>query len=489
VSDAIKGLKPEPVWRYLYELNQIPRGSKNEAAAQAWLVSVAEKLGMDHEQDEAGNVLIRKPATAGRENAPTVVLQGHTDMVCEKNADTVHDFVNDPITMLRDGDWITADGTTLGADNGIGVAAALAVLEDKDVVHGPLEMLFTVDEETGLTGANELQPGWLKGKVMLNMDSEEDGTLYVGCAGGVDTIVTFKADRDAAPTGMSAVELKVSGLKGGHSGLDIHEGRGNALKMMTRFLRSSAAAELGLKLVSWNGGNLRNAIPRESVSTVLVPQGKEADLAKAVADQEATYKDEIGDLETALSFAANTGVAAEGLPAPLTHDAANRLTSMIQVLPHGVVSMSRAIPGLVETSTNVASIKEDGDTFTISTSQRSSAASQKLYVSDLVLDGARLSGADATQGDGYPGWNPDMSSTVLAKLSETHEELFGKKPAIKAIHAGLECGIIGEKFPGMDMISFGPTITGAHSPDERIKIDTVENFWKLACGVLDKLSA
>ncbi len=489
MSDAIKGLTPEPVWRYLYELNQIPRGSKNEAAAQAWLISVAEKLGMDYEQDEAGNVLIRKPATPGRENAPVVVLQGHTDMVCEKNADTVHDFENDPITMIRDGEWITADGTTLGADNGIGVAAALAVLEATDLVHGPLEMLFTVDEETGLTGANALKPGFLKGQVMLNMDSEEDGTLYVGCAGGVDTIIKFDVSRGDTPAGMSAAELKVSGLKGGHSGLDIHEGRGNALKMMARFLRSSAAAELGLRLVSWGGGNLRNAIPRESVTTVLVPQGREADLAKAVAEQEKTYRSEIGDLETALSFAASTGVSAAGLPAPLTDDEANRLTSMIQVLPHGVIGMSRAIPGLVETSTNVASIKGDGNTFTVSTSQRSSAKSQRMYVSDLVVDGARLSGAEATPGDGYPGWNPNMDSKVLKLLSETHEELFGKKPEIKAIHAGLECGIIGEKFPGMDMISFGPTITGAHSPDERIKIDTVDKFWKLACGVLDKLSA
>jgi dipeptidase D len=489
VNDVIKGLKPEPVWRYLYELNQIPRGSKNEAAAQKWLLSVAEKLGMDHEQDKAGNVLIRKPATAGRENAPVVVLQGHTDMVCEKNSDTVHDFEKDPIRMIRDGEWITADGTTLGADNGIGVAAALAILEDQNVVHGPLELLFTVDEETGLTGANALKPGFLKGQVMLNMDSEEDGTLYVGCAGGVDTIIRFDASRGDTPAGMSAAELKVSGLKGGHSGLDIHEGRGNALKLMTRFLRSPAAASLGLKLISWSGGNLRNAIPRESVTTVLVPQGKEADLARAVAEQEKVYKEELGDLETALSFAAGTGVAAKGLPAPLTDDAADRLTGMIQVLPHGVISMSRAIPGLVETSTNVASIKEDGDTFTISTSQRSSAKSQRMHVSDLVLDGARLAGADATQGDGYPGWNPNMDSKVLKLLSETHEELFGSKPKIKAIHAGLECGIIGEKFPGMDMISFGPTITGAHSPDERIKISTVNKFWKLACGVLDKLSA
>jgi len=487
VSDAIKGLAPEPVWRYLYELNQIPRGSKNEAAAQQWLLSVAEKFGAEAEQDAAGNVLIRKPATPGRENAPTVVLQGHTDMVCEKNADTEHDFTKDPITMVRDGEWITADGTTLGADNGIGVAAALAVLESNDLAHGPLEMLFTVDEETGLTGANELQPGWLKGRIMLNMDSEEDGTLYVGCAGGVDTIVTFKGERAAAPEGMNAVGLKVSGLKGGHSGLDIHEGRGNALKMMVRFLRSPAAAQLGLKLVSFNGGNLRNAIPREAMTTVLVPTGKEEALAKAVAEQEAVLKDEIGDLEDKLSFAVTADAAAD--TSPLTDDAADRLTGMIQVLPHGVISMSRAIPGLVETSTNVASIKEDGDTYTISTSQRSSSASQKMYVSDRVLAGAKLSGADAAQGDGYPGWNPDMSSTVLARLSETHEELFGAKPEIKAIHAGLECGIIGERYPGMDMISFGPTITGAHSPDERIKIDTVEKFWKLACGVLDKLSA
>ena len=489
MNDAIKGLKPELVWKYLYELNQIPRGSKNEAAAQQWLVSVAEKLGMDCEQDEAGNVLIRKPATPGRENAPTVVLQGHTDMVCEKNADTVHDFEKDPITLVRDGEWITADGTTLGADNGIGVAAALAVLEDKDVVHGPLEMLFTVDEETGLTGANALKPGFLKGQVMLNMDSEEDGTLYVGCAGGLDTIIKFGVSRGDTPAGMSAAELKVSGLKGGHSGLDIHEGRGNALKMMARFLRSSAAAELGLKLVSFNGGNLRNAIPRESVTTVLVPQGKEAELAKAVAEQETVYKEEIGDLETGLSFAANTGVAAEGLAAPLTDDEANRLTGMIQILPHGVISYSRAIHGMVETSTNVAAIKEEGNTFTVTTSQRSSAKSQRTHVSDLVIDGARLSGAEVTQGDGYPGWNPNMDSKVLKLLGETHEGLFGAKPEIKAIHAGLECGIIGEKYPGMDMISFGPTITGAHSPDERIKIDTVEKFFKLACGVLDKHSA
>ena len=244
---------------------------------------------------------------------------------------------------------------------------------------------------------------------------------------------------------------------------------------------------LGVKLVSFVGGNLRNAIPREAMTTVLVPTGKEEALAKAVAEQEAVLKDEIGDLEDKLSFAVTADAAAD--TSPLTDDAADRLTGMIQVLPHGVISMSRAIPGLVETSTNVASIKEDGDTYTISTSQRSSSASQKMYVSDRVLAGAKLSGADAAQGDGYPGWNPDMSSTVLARLSETHEELFGAKPEIKAIHAGLECGIIGERYPGMDMISFGPTITGAHSPDERIKIDTVEKFWKLACGVLDKLSA
>ena len=483
-ATPFEGLKPEIMWKYFEALTKIPRCSKNEAAAAKYVMEQAKAKGCEAEQDQAGNVVVRVPASKGKEGAPTIVLQGHLDMVGEKDSSSSHDFDKDPIPVIREGEWLTADGTTLGADNGVGLAASLALMEDPDAVHGPLELLFTVDEETGLTGAMEIPAGFVKGKIMLNLDSEEEGSVYVGCAGGNDTIARLPITREAG--GGDAFEIKVSGLKGGHSGLDINLGRGNAIKVLGWYLdRLRREVKDDLKLVAFSGGDKHNAIPREASATILLPAGKksaaEGLLAKLQEDLKTTYSgtDEGVKIEM-------TGASASGQP--LSKDSRDKFLCMVMAMPHGVLTMSQDVAGLVETSTNLAVAKLEEKQATLHESSRSSVAPLLAQAQDEIIALIRLAGAEPEAGGGYPGWQPNMDSKVLARAKAVHEKVTGKVPEVKAIHAGLECGIIGEKMGGMDMISFGPHMEWPHSPSERVKIASVERFYTFLKALLADLA-
>jgi len=485
MSSAIEGLKPELVWKYFAEISCIPRGSKNEAAISKYIMDTAKKLGLPAKQDRFMNVVVKKPASAGKQNARSICLQGHLDMVCEKNADKVHDFTKDPIELVRKGNFLMANGTTLGADNGIAVATNLSIMEDKSLVHGPLEFLFTIDEETGLTGANNLGSDFLSSKTLMNLDSEEEGALYVGCSGGRDTLGTWKVDFENAPAQTVAVQLKVTGLKGGHSGLEIDKGRGNAIKIINRVLIE--LEELGARLSSMEGGNKRNAIPRECTAVLFVPKKNLEKIRAAVEACNKTMKAEISSVDSDLQ------ISLEGMPSMkkgkvIKKAQQKKLCTTIAALPHGVTKMSADIPGLVETSTNVAVINTTKKAFVLATSQRSSVKSELEEIVQTVASVLDLGGADAETSDGYPGWKPNLDSAILKLAKSSYKSLYGKDPHVKAIHAGLECGIIGEKFPGMDMVSFGPTMEGVHSPDERIHIDTVERFWKFLLEILKNIN-
>ena len=480
-----EGLKPESLWKYFYELTRIPRGSKRELKAADYVVKVAKEHGLEMKQDKFANVLVKTPATAGFENAKTVVLQGHLDMVCEKNKDVKHDFEKDPINAVVDGGWVKATGTTLGSDNGVGVAAALAVMTDTTLQHGPMEFLFTIDEETGLTGASNLQKGFLSADTLLNLDSEEDGALYIGCSGGKDNVITLSTRKRKAPKGAKTFEVRVGGLKGGHSGLNIHEGRANAIVLLTRALRKLSAV-CGVRIVSMNSGSKRNAIPREAEAVVLVKADEANLLKKTVPELEKMFKSEFATLEKGLFL------KAEASKKKATHSIGaedqQTLLNLLHALPHGVIGMSADIPGLVETSTNLATVSTDNGKIVIGTSQRSSVQSELDDLAEKVRSIAHLACAEVETEDGYPGWKPNVDSPVLKFAKQTYGDLFGKEPEVKAIHAGLECGIIGEKFPGLDMISFGPTIEGAHSPDERVNIETVGKFWNFLVEMLGRLA-
>ena len=483
MGEILGHLKPELVWNQFEEICKYPRPSKKEEKIAAYVVSVGKRLGLQTEKDKFGNVLIRKPATPGYENRKTVVLQGHIDMVCEKNRGVEHDFDNDPIYPYIDGDWVKAKGTTLGADNGIGVACALAVLEDKDIQHGPIECLFTLDEETGLTGANSLKKGWLKADILINMDSEELGTLFIGCSGGKNTAAKFKAKLEKAPRNYSTFELKVAGLKGGHSGLEIHVGRGNAVKILNRLIWEYSQ-ENKIRLAEINGGNKHNAIPREAFGVVLVPKADDKRLKKFVSKYNETVKAEFSVVEPDLN------VSLEKHPTPekvLDEKTQKHLVNALYAVPHGVIKMSNDIPGLVETSTNLAVVETKGKNIDIVTSQRSPVASENVDITNMVTSVFKLAGADISYGDGYPGWAPDVHSDVLKVFKSTFETMYGKEPEVTAIHAGLECGIIKEKYPDMDMISFGPTMFGVHSPDEKLQISTVPEFYNQLVSVLKNI--
>ena len=484
MSSAIEGLEPQLLWKHFAALARIPRGSKNEAAAGRFVMDTAGQLGLEAHQDGAGNVLVRKPASPGRDNRPSVCLQSHLDMVCEKNTDKVHDFTKDPIELVRDGNVLRANGTTLGADNGVGVAAALAVAEDRSLEHGPLEMLFTVDEETGLTGAQRLEPGFLRSRILLNLDSEEEGEIFVGCSGGQDTQGTWKVAREAAKPGTVALELRVTGLSGGHSGLEIDKGRGNALKIANRVLRALAEGA-GARVAEVRGGNKRNAIPREAFATFCVSKSRAPKARKLVARWESVVREELGAVEPELRV--SVAEAAVTPAAILKRKHQKQILQTISALPHGVIKMSAAIPGLVETSTNVAVVTTEGDTVSLATSQRSSVASEIDEIAQTVRTVFELGGATVSQGDGYPGWKPNVDSPTLKKAVATYASLYGREPAVKAIHAGLECGLIGEKYPGIDMISFGPTLKAVHSPEEKIFVDTVPRFWGFLAALLKSL--
>ena len=481
-ASPYEGLKPELLWKHFEAMVKIPRCSKNEAEAAKYVSDWAADKGFEAVMDEMGNVMVRVPGTAGYEDAPAVVLQGHLDMVGEKDSDSPHDFDKDPIPVKVEGDWISAEGTTLGADNGVGLAASLAVGEDPDAVHGPLELLFTVDEETGLTGAQGLQPGFVTGKTMLNLDSEEEGAVYVGCAGGADSAVDLPVSREEA-TG-EALAVKVSGLRGGHSGLDINTGRGNAIQILAWYL-VRLGGEVDFALADFTGGDKHNAIPREATATILLPAGGKAKADELLATTLADVKSILGNCDAGVAMATGAGDAGGAALSKASRDA---FLDLVLALPHGVLAMSQDVEGLVETSTNLAVARLEQDSAHLEQSTRSSVMPALAMAQQGIFALARLAGATPSTHGGYPGWQPNMDSAVLTKTKAVHEELFGKVPEVKAIHAGLECGIIGEKMGGMDMISFGPEIHNPHSPSECMKISTVAPFYDLVKGLLRALA-
>lgn len=484
MSAILQGLEPKLVWKYFAEIVCIPRCSKHEERMTKYVLENAKRLGLWAKADRVGNVVVRKPASPGKESVSSVALQGHLDMVCEKNRDKSHDFSRDPIELLRDGGLLMANGTSLGADNGIAVATNLAIMEDTTLVHGPVEFLFTVDEETGLTGARRLEADLLESRTLINLDSEEEGSLYVGCSGGKDTTGSWTAPVDAAPKTFQATHLMVSGLKGGHSGLEIHQGRGNAIKIMNRALLALGA--VGARLASINGGNKRNAIPRECEAVVYLPANRWDSAATAIGEFEALAKAEVSTADPGLRIAF-TSLKKKGGHV-LKKTVQKKLSATISALPHGVIKMSADIPGLTETSTNVATITTGKGKIEIVTSQRSLVDSEILEICHTVRSIFELGGATMVQGDGYPGWKPNLQSPILKLAERTYKELYGKAPEIKAIHAGLECGVIGERVPGMDMVSLGPTLEGVHSPDEKIHIESVGKYWTFLLGILKNMT-
>ena len=485
MGKALNGLKPEKLWNHFEEMCSIPHPSRNEAAIAAYVVEFAKKNNLEYAVDGFGNVLVKKPATKGKENLKTVVMQGHLDMVPEKNSDVKHDFDKDPIQCYADGDWVRAKGTTLGADNGIGGAAALAVLESNDVEHGPIEVLFTLDEETGLNGAQALKPGFSSADILLNLDSEEDGAVYIGCAGGKNTYAKFPYKPENIKAGYETVKISVTGLMGGHSGLDIIQGRGNAVKIMARLLWQLKTG-YPFQLVSYNGGSKHNAIPRETFAEIAVDKSNLDAAVKFINELGKTIASEIKSVEKGLKIEAVKSAPAQHA---IESKTAMDLIDAVYAVPHGVIKMSADIEGLVETSTNMGVIVTEKDSVQLITSQRSSVESEKNDIADVVGNVFRMAGAEVTSGDGYPGWAPDINSPVLKVMKNVYSSLYSKEPEVKAIHAGLECGIIKERYPDMDMISFGPTIMGAHSPDERVQISTVEKFWNLLLNVLKNIPA
>lgn len=475
-----KDLQPAVVFHYFEEVCQVPRPSKKEEKIRAYLLEFAKKHGLAAKTDEAGNVLIEKPASAGKENLKTVVLQSHMDMVCEKNKDTEHNFETDPIQTYVDGEWLRAKGTTLGADNGIGIATQLAVLASEDIEHGPIQCLFTVDEETGLTGAFALKEGFMNGDILINLDSEDEGELFIGCAGGAGTTAQFPCPMTAAPEGYFFFRVAVKGLTGGHSGDDINKNRANANKLLNRFL-VQLMEKYDLRLCEIDGGNLHNAIPREAHAVCAVPmKDKESvrvDLNVYLSEVENEFAVTEPNLVMELESESPRAEVME-------QEAMKKFLLSLYAVHNGVYAMSQDIPGLVETSSNLASVKQRDGKIVVVTSQRSSILSSRKDMSQMVAAAFLLGGAEVTTGDGYPGWKPNPNSEVLQIAVESYKRLFATEPKIKAIHAGLECGLFLEKYPSLDMVSFGPTLRGVHSPDERMLISTVDKFWRHLLDVL-----
>lgn len=483
MNNVLKDLKPARVYHYFEEICQIPRPSKHEGKIAAYLADFGRKHNLETIVDKTGNVIIRKPASKGMENLKSVVLQSHMDMVCEKNSDLEHDFDTDPIQPYIDGGWIKAKGTTLGADDGIGVATQLAILDATDIAHGPIECLFTVDEETGLTGAFGLDKTTLKSTILLNLDSEDEGEIFIGCAGGKDTVITLPCKMENITVKSEGYRIKVSGLKGGHSGDDINKGLGNANKILNRLLWV-ATQEFELRLASFNAGNLRNAIAREGSAVVAIPADKGKDFVKFVQEFNTTVRAEYNITEPGLLIEA---VAAENPAKVMDHDTQQKLLNSVYACPHGVIAMSASIPDFVETSTNLASVKTNEDSIEITTSQRSSVESEKHDIGNMVVSVFNLAGGKSVHSDGYPGWTPNPDSKILEISKAAYERLFGYSPKVKAIHAGLECGLVGEKYPLMDMISYGPTLRGVHSPDERLEIASMQKFWDFTIEILKNI--
>ncbi|MCK4772096.1 MAG: aminoacyl-histidine dipeptidase [Candidatus Latescibacteria bacterium] len=484
MSSPLTDLEPRIVWGYFDEIRKIPRPSKHEEKIQAWLKEWASEHGLEADEDQVGNLVVRVPATQGHEEAETVVLQGHVDMVPEKNRDVEHDFLVDPIEVVRDGDWVLAQGTTLGSDNGVGVSLALAAATDPDCVHPPLELLFTVDEETGLTGATELDDSLLNGRRLLNLDTEEDGAFYIGCAGGNDLHITFNIERQSSKL-PEQIQLLVRGLRGGHSGVDIHENRANAVKLLFRLLKAAKEAGIEFEIASVEGGSKHNAIPREAFADLRAAEGSLEKLKEVAAAQKEEFDGEFGIIDPDLVIEVNEAEVGDQV---FTADLTGRLVSALLAAPHGVLAMSREVAGLVETSNNVAVIKMEEEVIDITTSTRSSVMPALRATIDQIRAGFELAGANVEDPGGYPGWTPDPDSPLLNTGKRVFQETFGREPEVKAIHAGLECGIIGEKFPGMDMLSFGPEISSPHAPGEKVQISSVEKTWKLLKAFLLELA-
>ena len=486
MAEEIKRLAPQAVWGYFYDLTQIPRPTGHTKQVTEYLKAFGAKHGLETHQDEVGNVLIRKPATPGYEGRKAVVLQAHVDMVPQKNASVAHDFLTDPIDAYIDGEWVTARDTTLGADNGMGVALAMAALTDDTLKHGPLEALFTIDEEVGMDGAVALKPGFLQGSILINGDSEEEGRLFVGCAGGVDMNISFHYREDEpAPEGHVVLRITLTGLKGGHSGVDIHLGRANANKLLFRFLKQ-AVSHCGLRLATVEGGSLRNAIPREAVAVVTVPADRVADVEKLISEHQALYRSEYKGIEGEISFTAEriADVPASLVPEEIQDD----LINAIEGCQNGVISMLHDFPGTVESSSNLAKVKtEAGGRIDIKILVRSSSESRREALYSSLESVFSLAGAKVEYFNPYGGWQPNIDSPILRTMESTYESLFGRKPEVTVMHAGLECGIIQEAYPDMDMISFGPDIKHPHSPDEAVGIASVEKTWRLLKATLEAI--
>lgn len=469
----IRELTPKKLWEIFHLLTQCPRPSKHEELVLQKIEALCNEHDISHRRDDIGNLIVSKPATKGMEDRKGIVMQGHVDMVPQKNADSSHDFEKDPITTVIDGDWVRADNTTLGSDNGIGVAAALAVMISSDIPHGPLEVLLTIDEEAGMTGAEGLKADWLESEILLNLDTEDEGELYVGCAGGVDISAKIPMSFENTPSDHLGFEIAVRGLRGGHSGLDIDKGRGNANKFINRFLLEHGD-ELEIKVANFNGGTLRNAIPRESFTQVAIPASREEALNSALESFTQVMVSEFGAIENAIE------ISAQKIDTPLKVYSTQSLSSVIYSIAacvSGVTRMSAEFDGVVETSNNLAIVKSDGDFVNVLSLTRSLSNSARDDLANSIAATFKLTKAETTISGSYPGWKPDPDSKILTTMIEGYERLYNKTPAVKVIHAGLECGLIGEPYPELDMISFGPTIRHAHSPDEKVHIQSVEKFW------------
>ena len=475
MANVLGQLEPKQVWEIFEQITQVPRPSKKEEKILAWAINFAKENGFDYQQDKLGNLIIRKPATKGMENRKGIVVQGHTDMVCEKNADVEFDFNTDPIQLIIDGDWVKANGTTLGADNGIGLAMGLALMKSKDIPHPALEVLMTRDEETGLTGAIQLGTDLVKSEILINLDSEEDGAFTIGCAGGTNTAATFRYDEDAIPSNHVAFNVSLRGMQGGHSGIEIHDGRANAIKLLNRVLWT-IIRKFDVRISSIKAGSAHNAIPREAFAVISVAKDHEIQFLQNISEWNNTLKQEWQSKEPNINL---TATATEFPAKVMTKDFQKKLLSSLYTVAHGPLRYSPDIKGLVQTSTNLAIIETHDLEVFVLTSQRSSVESEKTDMANAVRAAFELGGAIVKHGDGYPAWQPNINSSILNLAKEIFKKMYGKEPKIEAIHAGLECGLIGEKYPGIDMISFGPTLKDVHSPDERVQISAVQKCWNL----------
>lgn len=480
---AVENLKPKIVWKHFDQITKIPRCSKHEEKIREYILGFAKKSNLKTKTDKSGNVVIIKPASKGMEKKPTVILQGHMDMVCEKNSDVVHDFSKDPIKLKLIGDILTADGTTLGADNGIGLAISLAILEDNTLKHGPIEALFTIDEETGLTGAFAMESNMLTGNILLNLDSEDFGVLTVGCAGGGDTKIQLPIKTQSINGNMESLTVKISGLRGGHSGVDIHEQRGNAIKLLSRMLWETGE-DFKFYLTEIKGGDKHNAIPREAYAKISIEKSDKNKFISTLKGEEKNIFEEIKPIDPKFRLEVeNIGK----LSTALTKDSQGKLLNLLHGLPHGIDKMSYDIPDLVETSTNLATVSINKNEAVIDLSTRSSIKSALQDLRDRIHAVAELSGAKVTEEKPYPGWKPNLNSNILKLSKKIFKDMYNEEPKVEAIHAGLECGIIGEKFPGMDMISIGPTVKYPHSPEEQLHVSTVDKFYKYVLKILENV--